>query len=93
MKWTIARARQSFSKVIRSAARSPQAIYHRRKLVAGVVDGATLSEILETKERKGQKTIGAAFEELRAICQEEEYELVVSERRDRDSEFLPRAAE
>jgi hypothetical protein len=89
MKWTIGRARQQFSRLVRSATRRPQAIYNRKKLVAGVVDGETFEALTRVQEHEPVRSVAEAFEELRALCAEEGYELSLPGRADRPNPFAP----
>ena len=86
MKWTVARARRRFAELVRSAAREPQAIYNRDRLVAAVVDPETFAQ-LESQREEPKRSVGDAFAELRDICDREEYTLEVPARRDRESAF------
>ena len=87
MRWSVSEAKQRFSTVVKSAASEPQLIYNRDRLVAAVVDGATLEEFEEW--RQGQRaSLGARMAELRQIAEDEEYVLTVDERRDRANAFV-----
>jgi hypothetical protein len=74
----VASARQNLPGLIRSAAREPQAIYRRGKLVAKVVDPATV-------ERTQPRTLREMLVELQQICAEENYEFpeIVRDKRPR----------
>lgn len=84
MKWTVAEARRRFAELVRSAAREPQAIYNRDRLVAAVVDPDTLRELVEARIQEPKRTVGDAFAELRTICEEDGYELELPARGDRE---------
>jgi hypothetical protein len=77
-RWTIADARRRFATVVRSAAREPQAIYNRDRLVAAVVS---------PEQAAHTPSIADSFAELRRACEQEGYELVVATRRDRANPF------
>ena len=77
-RWTIADARRRFSAVLTSAAREPQMIYRRDRLIATVVAPDRVEQA---------RTIGDAFAELRAICKDEGYVLERPRRRDRANPF------
>ena len=83
-KWTIASARQHLPEVIASAAREPQRVYRRDKLVAAVVS----PEAAEQIERRA--TVAKLFDDLQRICAEENYELPVAPRTNRPNPFAPR---
>jgi hypothetical protein len=85
-KWTIASARQQLPTLIGSAAREPQLVYRRNKLVAAVVSPELADEL--AAQRK--PTVADAFAELQRICQEEDYELTVAPRRDRTNPMTRR---
>ena len=87
MKWTIAKARERFSELLRRSASKPQPIYNRDRLVAAVISARSFQEYLEWSARSGRRSIGDAFEELRRILAEEEYTLEIPGREDRRNEF------
>ena len=81
LRWTIASARQNLPELVTLAAREPQDIYRRDKLVARVV-GAD-----ESSPPAGRPSLAQAFAELRQICAEENYALDVPARTDRRNTF------
>jgi hypothetical protein len=83
----VARARERFAEVIRSAAHEPQPIYNRDQLVGVVVDPESYAEFLRWREERAHRSVGAALEELRALCREEGYELEAPRRADRSNPF------
>ena len=85
-KWTIASARQHLPSLIGSAAREPQRVYRRNKLVAAVVSPELADEL--AAQRK--PTLADAFAELQRICEEEAYELPIAPRRDRTNPMTRR---
>jgi hypothetical protein len=82
--WTIASARQHLPELIRSAAREPQRVYRRNKLVATVVSPELSDKVV------AEPSLADRFAELRRICVEEHYELVIPPRRDRANPFAAR---
>ncbi len=86
MKWSIAKARQRLSELIKSSEQMPQPIFKRGKLVAAVVDAQTFEEFNQWRQK--QKRLGDAFKELRRIEEEEGYELVSPSRIDRENSFV-----
>ena len=86
-KWTIASARREFSTLVRRAADAPQRIFRRDRLVAVLVDADTFEALSALRRRDEARTLGQAFAELREICAEEDYELVVPKRSDRANPF------
>lgn len=87
MKWTVATARQNFSKLLRAAREKPQRLFNRDQEVAVLVDGQTFAEFSAWLARREGPSIGDAFGALRSVCEEEGYSLVVAPRRDRRNPF------
>jgi antitoxin (DNA-binding transcriptional repressor) of toxin-antitoxin stability system len=77
-RWTIADARKRFAKVLSAAAREPQAIYKRDRLVAAVVP---------PEQAHSAPTLADSFAALRQIIEEEDHELVLPPRKDRANPF------
>ena len=82
-RWTISGARKRLPKLIASAAREPQALYRRDKLVAAVVSPELKREIEARGLGDRQRPLATALGELRRLCREEGYELTTPKRRDR----------
>jgi hypothetical protein len=82
-RWTIAKARQHLPKLIALAAREPQAVYRRDKLVAGVVSPELKQKIEATGLAYRAPSLAAELEELRGLCAEEDYQLSTPKRVDR----------
>ena len=87
MNWKIAEAKQRFSELVKAAEVEPQWIYNRDKLVAAVVPPEDLKAFQDWLKQEESRTVGDAFAELRHICEEEEYTLVIPPRRDRPNPF------
>ena len=85
MPWKVGEAKQRFSDLLRQAASEPQLIYNRDRLVAVVVEGGAFEEFRKWEEQTQRRTLAAAFDELRRIAAEEDYELKVPKRRNRQS--------
>ncbi len=81
--WRIGAAKQQFSEVVRRSRTEPQKIYNRDQLVAAVVS-PDLLDTAQEKQRPSERTLADLFAEFRAICTEEDYELLVGERRNRE---------
>jgi PHD/YefM family antitoxin component YafN of YafNO toxin-antitoxin module len=81
--WTISSARQHLPALVASAAREPQAIYRRNRLVAAVLSPEALEELVAARKT----SVGSAFARLRQICREEDYQFVPASRRDRPNPF------
>ena len=87
MKWTIAQARQRLSALLKAADEQPQLICRRNQPVAVVVNVSTFEAFAEWREKQSTGTIADAFAELRALCQEQGYELTLPQRTDRPNAF------
>lgn len=79
-RWTIASARRDISTLVSSAAREPQPLYRRNKLVAAVVGPDAAGSLVKPGRRSA---IADALTELRDICAEEGYALPVPSRKNR----------
>jgi hypothetical protein len=80
-------AKEKFSEMLRRAAKAPQLIFNRERLVA-VVLAPDMFEKLESWERvQAKASLAEAFVELRRLCSEESYTLEVPPRADRDNVF------
>lgn len=86
MRWNVAEAKQKFSEVIRAAARGPQLIYSRDRLVAAIVSRDAFEEFQDWKDSQ-RGSLAEAFTELRQICTEEGYSFETPPRRDRPNAF------
>jgi hypothetical protein len=84
-KWTIARARQELPALIGAAAREPQRVYKRDKLVAAVVSPEIAEEL--AVEKRG---LADSLAELQQLCAQEDYRLPEVVRRDRPDPTRPR---
>ena len=86
MNWRVAEAKKRFSEMIRRAGEEPQLVYRRKELVAVVLDPARYRELEERRSAAG-RTLLETTEDIRQLVAEEDYELVVPERRDRPNAF------
>jgi PHD/YefM family antitoxin component YafN of YafNO toxin-antitoxin module len=87
--WNIAEAKQKFSDVVRQAAREPQAIYNRDRLVAVVVDAGVFQEFQAWCERHQAHNLHDSFAELRALFDRDEADgLEIPPRQDRPNAML-----
>lgn len=82
-RWSVAEARRRFSDLVAAAAREPQAVYRRGRLVGAVVGPEGLAAL----GGEGSPTLADAFDEIRVICAEEHYTLEIPRRRNRPSAF------
>jgi hypothetical protein len=87
MKWSIARAREQFSELLRKAANEPQEIYNRDRLVAAVLGPDSFRELSECMKKTARRTVNESFAEMRKVMAEEGYKLEVPPRKNRKNEF------
>jgi len=86
-RWSVAKAREKFSDLIREAAGEPQEIYNRDRLVAAVVGPETFRALEETRRKMARRSLGEAFADLRKVMAEEGYKLEIPPRKSRKSGF------
>jgi hypothetical protein len=84
--WTIATARQHLPEVLDKAAREPQLVYRRDKLVAAVVS----PDLADKAVGLGRPSLATKLAELQRLCAEEGYELSAPPRRDRPNPLASR---
>ena len=82
--WHIGTAKQQFSEVVRRAQTEPQMIYNRNQLVAAVVCPDLVDKAQGTPSSRSARTLADLFAEFREVCVDEDYELQVGERRNRE---------
>ncbi len=88
MTWKIAQAKQNLSKVIREASSEPQQIYNRDRFVAAVIDADTFLHFQAwRRESEKKRPLAEAFQELRNLCYDDDYEFPEIDRQDRDNSF------
>jgi prevent-host-death family protein len=88
MHWKVAEAKQKFSDIVRQAAREPQLIFKRDRLVAAVVDAETFAAFQAWREQQERRSLADAFAELRRIAAEEDYTVELPPRHDRPNAFV-----
>ena len=87
MKWSVAKARERFSELLRRAEAEPQEIYNRDRLVAAVLGPESFREVSERMESSARKTLKESFDDMRKLMKDEGYKLEVSPRQNRKSGF------
>ncbi len=87
MKWKIAQAKKSFSEMIHRARKEPQFIYNRDSIVAVIINPEEYDEYQEFRENRNHSSLATAFDELRGICEKEDYTLALPARKDRKVVF------
>jgi hypothetical protein len=60
--------------------------YNRDKLVT-MISAEDLKDFLDWRHRQDERTLAEAFEELRRICEEEDYTLEIPSRQERPNPF------
>ncbi len=85
MNWTIEQASLHFSELLKAAQTEPQTVFHQHQLVVAVINAPTFEH---WRKQANQPSLASAFEELRQICREENYELELPPRQDRPNAFL-----
>src|SRR5262245_19376543 len=83
MKWSVAKAREQFSDLLRQTAIEPQEIYNRNRLVAAVIGPDSFQELSDSMKSKTQKTLKESLAELRKVMAEEGYKLEIPPRKNR----------
>ena len=86
--WNVADARRRFADLIRAVEKRPQLIKNRNRVVAVVVDPDEYVRFEEWRSGTRGRSVAEAFDELRSICREESYELLIPERVDRPNPFV-----
>jgi len=76
MRWNVSNAKQRFSEVVRLVRDEPQLIFNRDRLVAAVVDPEAWQAFQTWQARQRQVSLAEAFDELRGIAAEENYEFL-----------------
>lgn len=87
MRWKIGQAKQRFSEVVRRAAKEPQLICNRDRVVAAVVDARSAEDLRALRDRESQRSLADSFDELRALLGREHLTLKVPPRRNRRNPF------
>jgi methionine synthase I (cobalamin-dependent) len=87
MKWSVAKAREQFSELLRKAANEPQEIYNRDRLVAAVLGPDSFRELSECAQKTARRTLKESFAETRKVMAEEGYQLEAPPRKNRKNDF------
>jgi prevent-host-death family protein len=66
MGWSIAQAKQRLSEVVRLAAREPQPLYSRGRLVAALIDAESYQAFERWRSGSSESTVARQFDVLRA---------------------------
>ncbi|OQX09171.1 MAG: hypothetical protein BWK80_47185 [Desulfobacteraceae bacterium IS3] len=87
MNWTLEKAGQHFSELIREAAHEPQTVFDCNRLVAAVIDAETFKEFENWRIQREKCSPADKFAELRRLCLDESYSLELPDRCDRNNVF------
>jgi prevent-host-death family protein len=90
MSWKIAQAKQHLSDVVRQAAKEPQVLTNRDRVVAAVVGAEEFERFQQWRSQRSLGSIAEALSQARQICAEEDYSLDVPARGDRENPILKR---
>lgn len=88
MNWTIEQAILHFTELLKATQQEPQTVFHQHQLVAAVINAPTFQTFERWRKQANQPSLASAFEELMQICREENYELELLLRQDRQNAFL-----
>ena len=88
MKWSTAEARGNLSRLLQAADEEPQVITNRGRPVAVVIDAKEYETYLRWRKDHPPRSIGDALDELRQVCESEDYTLQVPRRRDRPNPMV-----
>jgi hypothetical protein len=66
MGWSIAQAKQRLSEVVRLAAREPQPLYNRGRLVGALIDAESYQAFERWRSGTSEATVARQFDVLRA---------------------------
>lgn len=87
MQWSVAKAKQKFSAVLRASVIEPQQILNRGQIVAAVIDARTFEAFQVWQQQQATSSLADVFTELRKLCEEENYTLATPIRQDRKNTF------
>ena len=85
--WSVAEAKEGFSKVVHATRSEPRRILNRGRPVAAVVGVELFEEFIAWQESRRRRSIAGRFEELRSLLGEEGYTFDLPERADRPNTF------
>ena len=83
MNWSTAEARGNLSRLLHAADKEPQVITNRGRTVAVVIDAEEYEAYRRWRDNHPPGSIADALDELRQVCDEEDYTLQVPRRRNR----------
>ena len=83
VRWKIGEAKQRFSEVVRLAAEEPQVIQNRERVVAAVIAGDEIEDVLRWIAERRAPTLAATLVEMRDAAAHESWDLPVPARANR----------
>lgn len=86
MHWDTEQAQQHFTQLLKAATEAPQQIFQHNQLTAVVIDAADFAQF-EQWQAQQKQCLGTAFSELRTLCTQEDYQLDLPARTDRENTF------
>ena len=87
MNWRIAKAKQSFSKLISATQDEPQLIYNRDRLVAAVIEAGTFEEFQDWRKHHRRPSVADGALKVRQACDQEDYVFEQPSRESRPNPF------
>jgi len=88
MVWTIEEAQQKLTELINAASLEPQLIYNQEQPVVAIVEAELFQEFLSWHQQRQKTSLTDTFTQLRQICDEENYQIEIDERRNRSNPFI-----
>lgn len=87
MNWKTSQENHHLPDCSKKVVQKLQHIFNGNKLMAVVIDVKKYEEFTPCTNKQEKKTLAATFERLRSICEEEEYELMIPCRINRELIF------
>ncbi len=88
MVWTIEEAQQKLTELINAASLEPQLIYNQEQPVVAIVEAELFQEFLSWHQQRQKPPLADTFTQLRQICDQENYQMEIDERRNRSNPFI-----
>ncbi|MEL6463102.1 MAG: prevent-host-death protein [Cyanobacteria bacterium J06621_15] len=82
MAWTIEEAQEKLTELINAASSEPQLIYNKQQAVAAIIEAELFQEFLNWHQQRRKPSLTDALTQLRQLCDEENYQIEISERKD-----------
>lgn len=85
--WRVSEAKEQFSEVVRRAARQPQLIFNRNRLVAALVSPEAFEQLNAWQASESRSSLADFFAEARTLFAEEGYRLEPAARENRANDL------